>query len=313
MPIYKKAGLGGTFDHFHRGHQAFLLFASEQAEHLVVGITTPEMITHKKYHSQIESFETRFAAVKNFTKNFFNKVDVIPLTDPYGPTLTGSNVEVLIATTATKIGAEAVNSKRQELGLTTLPIQVCELEKDSNGQPLASEKIRAGKINRQGKVYKNIFSQNITLTDTQKRYFSHEHGSIVRTPSPSENIFVVGDSSVESFINHHWPYKLGVIDYLKNRKSYSPQLVLDTKTILTIKNAPGEISTEMAEVLEKAINTGTQHIVVDGEEDLAAVALVLLSPLGTHIYYGQPHVGMIEMIVTEQIKEECFKVLSQKD
>ncbi|MDQ5951488.1 MAG: pantetheine-phosphate adenylyltransferase, partial [Patescibacteria group bacterium] len=115
MYKYKKIGLGGTFDHFHKGHQAFLLFASQLAQHLVIGITTPEMITHKKFSSQIQEYEMRADAVKSFTKNFFNTVDVIPLTDPYGPTLLGSNVEALAATTATQSGAEAVNKKRESL------------------------------------------------------------------------------------------------------------------------------------------------------------------------------------------------------
>lgn len=313
MPTYKKIGLGGTFDHFHRGHQAFLLFAGELAEHLVIGITTPEMITHKKYSSQIESYEVRAEAVKSFTKNFFNKVDVIPLTDPYGPTLQGSNVEALAATVATKKGAEAVNLKRQELGLGQLPIHTCELEIDENGNPLASERIRTGEINRKGKVYKNIFSSTITLTDTQKRFFSHEQGEIVKTPSPSESIFVVGDTCLETFKKNNWPYRLGVFDLVKQRKPYQPPVFSNEEISITAINAPGEISTEMVNILQQALETQQQNVYIEGEEDLAAVALVLLASLGSHIYYGQPKVGMVEMIVTEEKKEECFNILSQKE
>jgi cytidyltransferase-like protein len=309
MYKYKKIGLGGTFDHFHKGHQAFLLFASQLAQHLVIGITTPEMITHKKFSSQIQEYEMRADAVKSFTKNFFNTVDVIPLTDPYGPTLLGSNVEALAATTATQSGAEAVNKKRESLGLSQLPIHTCELENDDIGQPLASERIRAGSVNRQGKVYKNIFVSTITLTDKQKQFFSKQHGPLVHVPSPSENIFVVGDSSLESFRKHDWPYQLGVIDHLKNRKAYQPDLQIE-EPILTTQNQPGEISPVMAAALENALQNKTKHVVIEGEEDLAAAALALLAPLGTLIYYGLPGKGMIEMEVTEALKDDCLKVLS---
>lgn len=309
MPTYKKIGLGGTFDHFHLGHQAFLLFASELAEHLVIGITTPEMIKHKHYFSQIESYETRAEAVKSFTKNFFNKVDVIPLTDPYGPTLLGSNVEALAATSATKSGAENVNIKRAELGLGQLPIHVRELENDENGNPLASERIRKGLINRKGKVYKNIFKNVIFLNDNQKQIFTSPQGKIVTHPSPSEIAYVVGDTSLENFIAHNWPYNLGVIDFIKRRKPYQPPVLSETSTIVRVANENGTISVKMIEALANAIETSAKHLIVDGEEDLAAVALVLLAPLGTHIYYGQPKIGMVDMIVTEEKKEEVANVL----
>lgn len=309
MHKYKKIGLGGTFDHFHKGHQAFLLFASELAEHLVIGITTPEMITHKKYFSQIEEYEVRAEAVRSFTKNFFNKVDVIPLTDPYGPTLVGSNVEALAATTATKSGAEAVNTKRNELGLSQLPIHICELENDENGDPLASERIRKGVVNRLGKVYANVFKSSLSLSAEQKVFFSKPQGNIVNSPTPAENYFVVGDTCLETFQKNNWPYQIGVVDFMKQRKEYQPHLVA-TNDALTVKNKPGEISTEVISALQNQLSQSKAHLVIEGEEDLAAVALVLLAPLNSHIYYGQPNVGMIEMIASETKKEEVYKVLT---
>lgn len=313
MYTYKKIGLGGTFDHFHKGHQAFLLFSSQLAEHLVIGITTPEMILHKNFYSQIEEYDARAEAVRSFTKNFFNKVDVIPLTDPYGPTLMGSNVEALAATVATKKGAEAVNTKRLELGLPAIPIHTCELEMNENGEPLASEKIRAGKVNRTGSVYKNIFTSTFIPTTKQLQFFTQPQGAVVNTPSPAEYVYVVGDTSLESFIKNNWPYQLGVVDFLKQKKPYQPQVITTSAAEHHVTNKAGEIAVELVNALELALSENHRHIIVNGEEDLAAVALVMLAPLGAHIYYGQPNVGMIEMIANEQKKEECFKILTSKD
>lgn len=310
MYKYKKIGLGGTFDHFHKGHQAFLLFASELAEHLIIGITTPEMISHKKYFSQIEEYEIRAEAVKNFTKNFFNKVDVIPLTDPYGPTLVGSNVEALAATTATRAGAEAVNAKRAELGLSVLPIHTCELIKDENGDSLASERIREGKVNRFGKVYANIFRSGLTLTEEQKQFFTKPQGAVVQAPTPGNNFYVVGDTCLETFQKNNWPYQIGVVDFLKQRREYQPHLVSTQENELKVANKSGEISKDLVQTFTSALDSPKAHVIIDGEEDLAAVVLVLLAPLGSHIYYGQPTVGMIEMIATESKKEEVYKILT---
>lgn len=307
---HKKIGLGGTFDHFHKGHQAFLLSASQWAEHMVIGITTPEMLSSKKFRTQIETYEKRAEQVKKFTKNFLNKVDVIPLTDIYGPTLAGSSVDSLAATSATKSGLEAINSKRVELGMDELPMYVCELVDDENGNPISSEKIRAGKLSRSGKVYKNIFKSNISLSNNQKKVFSEIQGTVVRRPSPAELTLVVGDTSLEKFIDNDWKYSLGVLDFLKNRKTYQPTLDISPLSAITAHNQPGSISHDLVEALVSALKTQQSHVIVEGEEDLAAVALVLLAPLGTHIYYGQPNVGMVEMIVTEEKKDFCFKTLS---
>jgi len=47
-------GMGGTFDHFHAGHEKFIKFAYEQAEQLFIGVTTEKMSRGKKYAHLIE-------------------------------------------------------------------------------------------------------------------------------------------------------------------------------------------------------------------------------------------------------------------
>jgi uncharacterized protein (UPF0218 family) len=68
----------------------------------------------------------------------------------------------------------------------------------------------------------------------------------------------------------------------------------------------------MSRTLTGALKRDLEHLKVEGEEDLATVAIVLLTPLGTCIYYGQRDLGMIELRVTEKIKDEFRKQLSPK-
>ena len=49
--------------------------------------------------------------------------------------------------------------------------------------------------------------------------------------------------------------------------------------------------------------------VVDGEEDLAVIPLVLLSPLGTKVIYGQPNKGAVLVNVDTKTKDSLSNLL----
>lgn len=310
MKKYKKIALGGTFDHFHKGHQYFLLASGELADSLLIGVTTEALLTKKNFPELIESYDRRAAAVNAFTKNLFLNTEVVPLNNQYGPTLQGSTVEAIAVTTDTVSGARAINQKRAELGLSELPVHVIALEKDSQGGIISSDRVRAGEIDRVGNVYASIFSNDVTITSAQREYFSAPQGELVQHPSTGTEMFVVGDFSLSTFKKNNWKYDLGIIDRKIQRVEYQPAILNPEEVDVTVSNPAGTITSQLIEALQLAINTNYKHIVVDGEEDLAAVALVLLTPLNSHIYYGQPNKGMVEIVVTEALKEKVRKVLT---
>jgi pantetheine-phosphate adenylyltransferase len=64
-----KCVLGGTFDHLHEGHRALLDTAISQNKHLIIGLTTGDLIKNKKYSELIQSFEERKQDLINFLRN----------------------------------------------------------------------------------------------------------------------------------------------------------------------------------------------------------------------------------------------------
>ena len=50
---------------------------------------------------------------------------------------------------------------------------------------------------------------------------------------------------------------------------------------------------------------------VNGEEDLVVLPLILLTPLNTIIYYGQPSEGLVKVIVSESIKDKAYNLVSK--
>ncbi len=323
---YHKVGLGGTFDRFHIGHQHFLEFCGSLADTILVGITVPELILHKKAAEIIEPLDVRIAAVRKFLKEKKIQAEVISLTDPYGPTLENSQVEAVAVTEQTVRGAEAINAKRVELQLSPLPIHVCELLRDSTGQLISSTRIRLGKINRHGEVYYELLKNGLTLTNKQAEFFHQPQGPVLLEIDPTsqtQKIVLVGDFVTDFFLKQHAMFSAAVFDRKNLRQAYTSEILeshlTNSKHLRLVNPAsqltPGVVQwveqycTELANAQNSTKNLEPIFLEINGEEDLVTVAFVLLAPLDTHIYYGQPHQGMVKLIVNEELKEKFKSVL----
>lgn len=312
--LYEIVGLGGTFDRFHKGHEHFIKFASQFGQHLHIGITHTKLTKRKPLSTIIEPFTTRKRAVTHFCSKNQISVATSQLIDVYGPTITpDSKIRALIVTSDTISGADKINQARTAQGLWKLPVHVCPMLKDQNGVDINSAKIRAGQINREGQVYQNIFDQDISFTPSQRQFFSKPQGEFVSNPSADKDKFiaVVGDYSLENFIKNRWHFNLAIYDKKNKRQPISSKTINAIRPDLTTHNPAGAISTSLINDLKTALEQNHSYLQVNGEEDLAAVALALLLPLESRIYYGQPDQGMVEMIVTEKLKNKIFATLQK--
>lgn len=312
---YKSLALGGTFDHFHTGHRDFISFAANLADQIIIGVTDEKMILGKRLSDQIQPLFQRKQAVSQFCAENKIKATIITIHDPYGPTIEDTRIQAIACTTDTVIGAEKINEIRTSMHLRELPIHIHNLVLDQEKHgPISSYRIRAGEINRDGLVYANAIIEEKELTQEMRSFFASPHGKILENkPQHDANTvkIIVGDSSLEKFINNKWQYNLGIFDYKQKRKITNNQTIKKIADFQTVKNKPGYISLESVKVLAKWFSKpdSFQHLFVDGEEDLLAVVAILLAPLGSNIYYGQPNVGIVQARVTEQIKQQFLETL----
>lgn len=300
--------LGGTFDHFHSGHQAFITYAAEHGEHLIIGITDENMTQSKLWPQTLESVAVRRQAVENFCADHQIDAELPILHDVFGPTLVPT-VTGLCVTEETRNGADRINQERQRLGLSTLPIIICPLVADAHGQLIHSDRIRAGEIDRTGFSYHHLLGQRLVLTDVHRQFFSQPQGSLIdlsQVPTPSSTLtIVVGDTSLETFLAASWPYDIGVFDFYRQRQQNLSPILARLPAIETVINPAGELSLALNQKLiqlTRQKQATPQHLQVEGEEDLAAVAAVLAAPLESKIYYGQPNQGIVCITVTEKVK-----------
>ena len=325
--VYTCAGLGGTFDHFHSGHKKFIEFAARKARHLVIGITDEKMSLSKLNPQSIERLSKRVSNVKEFAQSLHISFETIVLHDLFGNTLEDQRITALVATNETLSGCEQINETRLKLGLKSLPIELCQMVLDESGKELHSDRIRAGLINREGVVYQKLLEKNIVISDPQRQFFGKLQGKIVEQPTmvgvkskdtkqSASPTIVVGDATLANFIQYHWPYDIAIFDQqIQRQKTF---LVVPTKENLeTVKNPAGQITLKLSQQLfslihKRTMHSNSQYLEIAGEEDLATVVAVLLAPLGSYIYYGQPNQGLVEIVVTEQIKEKFANALQSK-
>jgi cytidyltransferase-like protein len=146
--------LGGTFDRFHKGHKKLLETALELGDTVLIGVTTEKMLeNHPKTH-EVDSYRERVRVLTTFLeeKNCTDRAVIIPLNDSYGPTLSDASMDVIIVSLETAFRAREINRVRVKRGLKPLKIMVLNMVLAEDGNPISSNRIRRGEIDREGKL-----------------------------------------------------------------------------------------------------------------------------------------------------------------
>lgn len=132
-------------------------------------------------------------------------------------------------------------------------------------------------------------------------------------------IVTVGDIVAKSFNEAGLKMDIAVVDFHVKRtqmfKNLSEIGFTKTSPDIIVENPKGTLTPESFAAVEKALeNVGKNPpfvIRVIGEEDLVTLVVILAAPLGTHVFYGQPNEGIVQVIVTESKKSEVHDIVSQ--
>ncbi|HER45789.1 MAG TPA: DUF359 domain-containing protein [Thermoplasmatales archaeon] len=158
------------------------------------------------------------------------------------------------------------------------------------------------------------------LKDTLKGHI----GQLVDEPAlltllrEERDLVSVGDKVTYTVLKHGFIPRLCIVDFLLERKPYSLEMktcIKEFKAVhLKIRNPPGTITDELWDAIRAVFQNpkrGPVCIEIDGEEDLASLAVIYLSPPGVTVIYGLPNKGVVVVEVTAAHKRKVKEVLER--
>jgi pantetheine-phosphate adenylyltransferase len=344
---------GGTFDHLHRGHREFLNYAFSIGKKVIIGLTSDEYVKISKLptllklrgasKSQNSNLIEPYAIRKKILEEFLSqrkiqdRVKVLKINDLFGSTLSKDLlINAIVVSEESKKGADIINQKRKELGLIPLKIFIFPGVLAEDGKLISSARIRGGEINKEGKPYvKDLwFKKNLKLTENLRQEFQKPFGELFKNIEDSFKnrnylVITVGDITTKNFNERSFCQDISVIDFkVAREKKFSKLSELgftEKEYIYKVNNPAGYITSNLFKKLAEIIKSGMRSKVilqVDGEEDLAVLPLILLSPLNTVIYYGQPplhppladfegQAGIVRIVVSEESKNKAYSLISK--
>lgn len=316
--------LGGTFDRLHAGHKHFLDTAFASSEYVTIGLTTPALFSHKLLSENIESYDIRLDDLITYLteKGYDKRSTIIKLSDIYGNSLNEQKIDSIFINEHGVKNAHIINEKRQKRGLAPLTIEVVPLIKGDDRNVISSSRIRIGEINRNGNSYLKFLtrSETLKLPEEHRNELKIPLGKVLTKVEEAENkgfIITVGDIVTSNFIKMETIPDISVFDGKSERQTITDKQILDflPKEYQEFENKPGNINAIVVKkifgAIQSLVNDKKQTAIkIIGEEDLLTLPLILLSPLCSTVFYGQPNIGAVAVFVTEQKKEEVKLILS---
>jgi pantetheine-phosphate adenylyltransferase len=138
---------GGTFDHFHPGHERLLSTMMLVSDKVSIGLVSDSFLDKLKDRKicpdLIQPYSQRCSSVESFfSSNNFTDFEIRSLNDPYGQAVEYDSADVIVVTPETKITAYNINEERKKQGLIPLTIVTISRLRDEEGKIISSSRIR---------------------------------------------------------------------------------------------------------------------------------------------------------------------------
>lgn len=131
-------------------------------------------------------------------------------------------------------------------------------------------------------------------------------------------IVSIGDIVTYTILKNEIKPIICIIDYKTRRGKVSSEIVNTIKSFgkknILINNPAATISDELWNILEKSLKNYENislRIEIDGEEDLASLAVVYLAPSDVTIIYGLPDKGVLIIKPTSENKKKAKQILDK--
>ena len=127
----------------------------------------------------------------------------------------------------------------------------------------------------------------------------------------AKRVIAVGDATTERLVSFGITPDVAVIDgrERRSRRNYPSNYAARE---LQCTNPPGAISKEAIKVLQEVLKTPAPvRMLVDGEEDMLALPLFVMSPEGSVVLYGQPLEGLVVVKITRERQKQAKDLMDR--
>lgn len=135
----------------------------------------------------------------------------------------------------------------------------------------------------------------------------HKDFKEIKTLSRTHRIVAVGDVCTLGMLAMGIMPHLAVFDHLYMRRRLTPGVIrileFHFKKVKRYKNAPGTLSKGILSSASELLEEGGA-VLIDGEEDLTALAFILAAGEKDIIIYGQPDEGMVIVKPNKALKDK---------
>ncbi|CAL8073582.1 unnamed protein product [Orchesella dallaii] len=131
--LFNKVVLGGTFDRMHNAHKILLTESAIRChKEVIVGVTDDNMVKKKTLYELIETCEKRQERVSTFLQDLAPHINsrVVPISDPFGPTIVEKELDLLVVSAETIAGGEKINQIRKEKDMQQLEVHAISVYAD---------------------------------------------------------------------------------------------------------------------------------------------------------------------------------------
>ncbi|KAL4660505.1 bifunctional coenzyme A synthase isoform X1 [Arapaima gigas] len=234
LETYNDVVVGGTFDRLHGAHKTLLNISCLLAnKRFMIGVCDEDLLKNKVLKELIEPYALRVQKLREFLQDVKPSLqyEIVPLSDPFGPSITDSNLECIVVSEETRKGGEAVNKRRQENGLPTLVLHEIQLLKDAHRSDIEEEKISSSSLRTRllgtlltppkARPHLPPFPYVIGLTG----------GSGSGKSSVARCLEALGAVCIDADQLGHQTYQPGEVAYQRVVEEFGPDILNEDKTI----------------------------------------------------------------------------------
>jgi len=161
----------------------------------------------------------------------------------------------------------------------------------------------------------------LTLPEDERAAFKDPLGPIESDPDAllaavDGFLIAVGDAVTYHLVQAGRRPDVAVVDGFTEREAVDDEVrnAVAAADPIDVRNPPATLADELLVALCTAIaDERPTTILVDGEEDLAALPAIIAAPAGASVVYGQPGEGMVHVEVDESVRDRARDLLSTMD